>query len=38
LLPQAPRATTAPVLGAVGKGNLTRLYDEVASTLPTAVR
>jgi hypothetical protein len=38
LLPQAPRATAAPVLGAVGKGHLTRLYDEVASTLPTAVR
>lgn len=38
LLPQAPRATATPLLGAVGKGNLTRLYDEVASTLPTAVR
>jgi hypothetical protein len=38
LLPQAPRAAGAPVVGAVGKGSLTRLYDEVASTLPTAVR
>ena len=38
LLPQAPRATAAPVLGTVGKGHLTRLYDEVASTLPAALR
>jgi hypothetical protein len=38
LLPQAPRAAGAPVVGAVGKGSLTRLYDEVASTLPTDVR
>lgn len=38
LLPQAPRAAGSPVVGAVGKGQLTRLYVEVASTLPTAVR
>jgi hypothetical protein len=37
LLPQLPRAATAGV-GPAAKGNLTRLYDEVASTLPTALR
>jgi len=37
LLPQSPRAATAGV-GPAAKGNLTRLYDEVASTLPTALR
>ncbi|PUE41803.1 hypothetical protein [Limnohabitans sp. Bal53] len=41
LLP--PRAATAATtattaVGSAGKGNLTRLYDEVASTLPTALR
>jgi len=35
MLPQVPRATAAPVVGAVGKSHMTRLYDEVASTLPT---
>lgn len=34
MLPQVTRATTAPVVGAMGKSHLTRLYDEVASTLP----
>ena len=38
LLPQAPRDALAPVLGAVGKGGVARLYDEVANTLPTALR
>ena len=38
LLPQAPRDAAAPVLGALGKGGVTRLYDEVANTLPTALR
>ena len=37
LLPQAPRAATAAI-GSAAKGNMTRLYDEVASTLPTALR
>ena len=38
LLPLAPRDALAPVLGAVGKGGVARLYDEVANTLPTALR
>ncbi len=38
LLPQAPRDAAAPVLGAVAKGGVARLYDEVANTLPTALR
>lgn len=38
LLPQAARAAATPVLGAVGKGAMTRLYDEVANTLPTTLR
>ena len=38
LLPQASRDALAPVLGAVGKGGVARLYDEVANTLPTALR
>ena len=38
LLPQAPRDALSPVLGAVGKGGVARLYDEVANTLPTALR
>lgn len=37
LLPQAARNAAAPVLGALGKGGMTRLYDEVASTLPAAL-
>ncbi len=38
LLPQTPRATAPPVLGALGKGAMTRLYDEVANSLPTTLR
>jgi hypothetical protein len=38
LLPQAPRDAAAPVLGAVGKSGVTRLYNEVANTLPTTLR
>jgi hypothetical protein len=38
LLPQAARNAVAPVLSAVGKGGVARLYDEVANTLPTAMR
>jgi hypothetical protein len=38
LLPQAARSAVAPVLSAVGKGGVARLYDEVANTLPTALR
>jgi hypothetical protein len=38
LLPQAARDAVAPVLSAVGKGGVARLYDEVANTLPTALR
>jgi hypothetical protein len=38
LLPQTARAAAAPVLGALGKGGVTRLYDEVAGSLPTTVR
>ena len=38
LLPQAARAAATPVLGAVGKGAMTRLYDEVANSLPTTLR
>ena len=38
LLPQAPRDALSPLLGAVGKGGVARLYDEVANTLPTALR
>lgn len=34
MLPQVTRVTSAPVVGAMGKSHLTRLYDEVASTLP----
>jgi hypothetical protein len=38
LLPQSLRDAAAPVLGAVGKGGVARLYDEVANTQPTALR
>jgi hypothetical protein len=37
ILPQASSTPAAPVLGAMGKAGLTRLYDEVASTVPTAL-
>lgn len=37
MLPQVARAAAAPVAEAVGKGGMTRLYEEVASTLPTAL-
>ncbi len=37
LLPQAPRASAAPLIGTLGKAGVARLYDEVASTLPTAL-
>jgi hypothetical protein len=37
MLPQAPRAPASPVIGALGKAGMTRLYDEVASTLPAAL-
>jgi hypothetical protein len=35
MLSQTPSRTETPVLGTLGKGHMTRLYDEVASTLPT---
>lgn len=37
MLPQVARAAAAPVAEAVGKGGMTRLYEEVAGTLPTAL-
>lgn len=38
ILPQTVRAAAAPVIGALGKGGVTRLYDEVAGTLPATLR
>jgi len=38
ILPQTVRAAAAPVVGALGKGGVTRLYDEVADALPTTLR
>lgn len=38
MLPPPPRNTAAPMAGAVGKGSVARLYDQVASTLPTDLR
>jgi hypothetical protein len=38
ILPQTVRAAAAPVISALGKGGVTRLYDEVAGALPTTLR
>ena len=37
MLPPTARAAVAPVAEAVGKAGMTRLYEEVAGTLPTAL-
>ena len=37
MLPPIARAAVAPVAEAVGKAGMTRLYEEVAGTLPTAL-